>query len=187
MEKRNSFVLPVEPYTVGGHGFGDRIRRHFLLWAVHLGDDVLAEAGTPVKAVADGEVVWSEIRRGRPEKKNWGGIVVVKSQIPNPNAQSMSNDQMTNYYCIYGHIANLKVKVGDKVTAGQAIGDVATGNTPENGWWEKPHLHFGIYTGPWKGEVPAGWWRPEHWRRTKIRWWVNPREFLSVRIKEPNS
>jgi murein DD-endopeptidase MepM/ murein hydrolase activator NlpD len=184
MEKRSSLVLPVEPYTVSGHGFGDHIRRHFLLWAVHLGDDVLAEAGTPVKVVADGEVVWSETRRGRSEKKNWGGIVVVKSQIPNSKFQITN---MTTFYSVYGHIADLKVKVGDKVTAGQAIGAVAMGNTPENGWWEKPHLHFGIYTGPWKDEVLAGWWRPEHWRRTKVKWWVNPREFLSGKIKEPNS
>lgn len=183
---QNKLVWPVEPYRLGGYKFGDRIRRKVFLWAVHLGDDVLADAGVPVKAAAEGEVVWSEVREGRPDKRNWGGLIVLRHNqnfqfsIFPTSLKLRGAGNLHTFYSVYGHIGDLRVKVGDKVAAGQEIGRVAAGNTPENGWWEKPHLHFAIYTGPWNNEVPAGWWRPEQWRRTKLKWWQNPREWLQT-------
>lgn len=159
-------------YQVGGHPFGRRIRRRMWLWATHLGDDVVGRPSTLVRAIGDGQVVWSEMRLGSEEKKNWGGIVVLRHQIP-------------NFYSVYGHLTDLKVKKGEQVRAGQPVGVIAEGATPENGWWKTPHLHFAIYTGPWHNRVLPGYARPDDWlrfspRRTRVKWWHDPRKFIQV-------
>lgn len=170
--------LPIKPYELkdGVYRFGTRVRSRLLLTARHLGDDVVATPGTPVMAIGDGKVVWAAVRAGSKEKRNWGGLVVLahqhkKSQTPMPNAQI--------FYSVYGHIAGITVKVGEQVTMGQQIGVVAAGNTPENGWWEIPHLHFGIYVGPWTGEILPGYKRPGD-KRTKFSWWRDPKPFIEA-------
>ena len=168
------FELPVQPYRVAGYHFGQRLRRRVILWATHLGDDVVAAAGTPVCAIGVGEVVWSEMRLGSKEKRNWGGIVIVRHKYQEPT---------TFFYSLYGHITDLRVKRGEHLVAGQPVGVVAPGNTPENGMWAEPHLHFALYTGPWRERVLPGYSRPDDWlrlspRRTRLSWWHNPTEFI---------
>ena len=160
---------PLEPYAVTGYRFRQRLRRRIILWATHLGDDVVAEAGTPVQAIGEGEVVWAEVRPGSAKKRNWGGLVVLAHT-------DKRNDQ--SFFSLYGHLTNLKVQVGDSLTARQPIGDIAPGLSPENGWWKTPHLHFAIYTGPWTAQILPGYKRPEE-RRTKVRWWRDPQTFIS--------
>jgi murein DD-endopeptidase MepM/ murein hydrolase activator NlpD len=63
------------------------------------------------------------------------------------------------------------------VVGGQVIGVVAEGLTPENGWWKIPHLHFGIYVGPWRDSVLPGYKRFEEFR-TKTKWWEDPSSFI---------
>jgi murein DD-endopeptidase MepM/ murein hydrolase activator NlpD len=186
-------TLPVRFYQVAGYHFGQRLPRHLILWATHLGDDILAEPGTPVQAIGAGEVVWSEMRLGTPEHRNWGGVVVVRHKYQEPTTKSQTNSKFKIlnskfFYSVYGHIHQLKVKEGDHVQPGQPVGIVAPGGTAENGWWNTPHLHFGIYTGPWKGRVLPGYARLDDWlrlspRRTRVAWWHNPQHF----IKEYNS
>ena len=166
--------LPIEPYNVEGYKFGERLRRHLVLWARHLGDDVIADAGTQVVAIEDGKVVWSEIRRGSREKRNWGGIVVIEHTC------KMNEEK---FYALYGHLNDLEVKMGDVVTEGQKIGVVAGSYTPENGWWKIPHLHFAIYLGPWKGTILPGYWRVERFWQTRLMWWGDPREFIAEHNK----
>lgn len=165
--------FPVEPYKISGYCFGQRIWRRLFLLAWHLGDDVEAAAGTPVRAIGDGEVVWSEVRFGSVEKKNWGGIVVIKHECQRSKVKCQGY-----FYSVYGHMTNLRVKIGERAIKGQVIGEVAAGNTPENGWWANAHLHFAIYIGPWREVILPGWWRPEEWRRTKFGWWKNPVSFI---------
>jgi len=163
--------FPIDPYDTGEYyRFGDVIRRRVILWAVHLGDDVAAGAGTFVRAIGDGEVVWSETRRGSMQRRNWGGLIVVKHD---------------SFYSVYGHMSHLRVTKGARAARSDILGEVAEGNTPENGYWERPHLHFGIYTGPWRDEVLPGWWRIEQFWRTKLRWWHDPRMFLRSRDGSP--
>lgn len=198
--------FPVEPYTVTGYSFGERVRRWGVWWATHLGDDVVLPAGTAVEVIGEGKVVLAQVFPGSAAHRSWGGLVVVghsrNDQIPmtppsheatagKVNGHSSLNDpafaqgyggqsQMTSvFYSLYGHVADLAVSGGETVHAGQRVGVIAAGNTPENGWWSTAHLHFAIYTGPWKGGALPGYWRPERWWRTRRSWWHAPQEFIA--------
>lgn len=164
----DALQLPITPYEVGGYTFGQCVRSRKILWARHLGDDILAAPGTPVTSIGSGKVVWSEMRLGSSTKRNWGGLVVVEHTSPATGLL---------FYSVYGHIANLAVQQGASVTLGQRLGEIAEGSTPENGFWKLPHLHFGIYTGPWTGKVLPGYVRPFE-GRTKFSWWQNPKPFI---------
>ncbi len=168
-------ILPIEPYTVDGYTFGQRVRSRKILWARHLGDDILASAGTPVVCIGDGKVVWSEVRDGTKEKRNWGGVVIV---------EHVNSATGLLFYSVYGHVTDLAVKQGEDIKIGAAIGVVAAGNTPENGYWQLAHLHFGIYTGPWMHKVLPGYARPFE-GRTKFSWWQDPKQFIDSYTQVP--
>ncbi|MBI4022427.1 MAG: M23 family metallopeptidase, partial [Candidatus Andersenbacteria bacterium] len=178
----NKLVLPVSDYrqSDASRRFGDKIRRRVVLWAVHLGDDVVAPAGTAVRAIGDGEVVFASTLPGSERHRSWGGLVVI-GHFTSPPALS-SHEERGNFagggvgevfYSLYGHLGELRVREGEVVGAGQQVGVVAAGKTPENGWWQTPHLHFAIYTGPLParrslgeggaGRALPGYWRPDDW------------------------
>jgi murein DD-endopeptidase MepM/ murein hydrolase activator NlpD len=167
---------PLDPYDTGDlYKFGGRIRRKVVLWATHLGDDILADAGTSVVAIGEGQVVWSQMRLGQLQHRNWGGVVIIGHT--NPTDHSL-------FFSVYGHLKEPLVQTGDIVSQGQQIGSVAPADTPENGWWHTPHLHFAIYTGPWHEQILPGWARPEYRflrgssRKTNMKWWHDPRQFI---------
>jgi len=93
----------------------------------HLGLDIANSEGTPIGAAAAGTVIfagWSDAGYGNCVQIDHGNGLVT----------------------IYGHMVALPlVTVGQKVTAGQLIGNVgSTGNSTG------PHLHFGVqYNGTW--------------------------------------
>ena len=169
LPKQTSLTLPIQPYQVSGYSFKERLRRHLVLWTTHLGDDILAPAGTAVYAIGGGTIELSQMHPGSAAKPNWGGLVII--------AHTNKHTKDT-FYSIYGHLDQLKFKQGNTVAAGQQLGLVAAGNSPANGWWQKAHLHFGICTTRWRGLVPPGWRRPEQWRRTKTSHWHNPEQFI---------
>jgi len=125
MQPALKLLLPLEPYTLAPdvYHFGTRVRSRVILSARHLGDDLVVPPGTPVRAIAEGEVVWAGVRAGSEEARNWGGLIVVKHDYP----------KTQTFYSVYGHIKDLTVKVEDHVAAGQQLGVVADGLTPENG------------------------------------------------------
>ncbi len=161
---------PIQPYEITGYKFGQRVRSRKILWARHLGDDILADASTSVACIGDGTVVWSEMRLGSAQKKNWGGVVIIEHANPHSGLV---------FYSVYGHLTGLAMKEEQIVGAGDSVGVVAEGNTPENGYWKLPHLHFGIYTGPWSHNVLPGYARPFE-ARTKFAWWQNPKPFIEA-------
>lgn len=165
-----SLQLPIAEYAVTGYKFGQRVRSRVVLYARHLGDDILAVPETKVFCIGDGMVVWSEMRLGSDQKRNWGGIVVV---------EHVHKQTGTLFYSVYGHLYHLTVHVGEVIHAGDRVGVVAPGPIPENGFWKLPHLHFGIYTGPWTGKVLPGYARPFE-QRTKFAWWVDPKPFVET-------
>ena len=175
-----SLTLPLERHTAGDLQFGQTIRRRLLLWATHLGDDLIAEAGTPVKAIGDGEVVMAQTLLGSAEVRNWGGLVV----LAHHHRGATDTADEGNFFSIYGHLKDLQVTVGEVVSGGAELGVVAPGYSPENGWWQQAHLHFAIYSGPWQGKVLPGYFRPDAWltgrARTKLSWWHNPQEFIAA-------
>jgi peptidase M23-like protein/transglycosylase-like protein with SLT domain len=87
----------------------------------HDGLDIAAPLGTPVRAIATGQVVLAGPVAG--------GAVVVEIA------------HGSDVESLYGHLeAALAVRVGETVVAGQVLGAVGlTGNTTG------PHLHLGIY------------------------------------------
>jgi murein DD-endopeptidase MepM/ murein hydrolase activator NlpD len=138
------------------------------LWARHLGDDIIAEPETEVRCIGDGKVVWSEMRLGTELKKNWGGVVIVEHVNPNTGLL---------FYSVYGHLMSLNMQESSEVRVGDLVGVIAPGDSPENGYWKLPHLHFGIYTGPWTHQVLPGYARPFE-GRTRFAWWQNPVPFI---------
>lgn len=132
-EKRKELVAEEEPadgpfhpivaktvdYGESGAQFGAARSGH-----VHEGQDVFAPTGTPLVAVADGEVVEAGTDGGR------GNYI----SIYDPAAKRTYN---------YFHMVQpASVKAGERVRAGQRIGGVGcTGSC----WGE--HLHFEVHDG----------------------------------------
>lgn len=83
------------------------------------GIDIKAPLGTPVNAVFDGKVVFRDWTDGR------GNIVFL--------------DHGSNYYSIYAHLDQFSVNLGDRVAAGQQIGNVG-----QTGSLKGAILHFEI-------------------------------------------
>jgi murein DD-endopeptidase MepM/ murein hydrolase activator NlpD len=97
-----------------GNGFGPR-GNHF-----HAGIDLLAKAGTTVRAAAPGRVAYA----GRIDG-GWGKLVVVA--------------HASRVRTMYAHLSTVAVDVGERVATGARVGAVgSTGNATG------PHLHFEV-------------------------------------------
>ena len=97
--------------------YGERGRRF------HQGIDLRAPIGTPVEAASDGEVVYvgSKIR-------GYGRMVVLK--------------HADGYYTVYAHHSKNRVRLNQKVKAGQTIAF-----SGRSGHASGPHLHFELRRG----------------------------------------
>jgi len=85
----------------------------------HMGVDICAPPGTPIVAPAEGIVTIA----GR--EAEYGRLVCL--------------DHGHGFITMYGHLKEFRVKVGDRVQAGQVLGTVGTsGNTTG------PHLHYEV-------------------------------------------
>lgn len=114
-------ALPIKGEFEVSSEFGIR-RNPFggLSFEKHEGIDFTGPYGTPIYATADGEVTLAENSSG------YGNHVII--------------DHGYSHKTLYAHMAELKVKVGDRVRRGQMIGTL--GNTGRS---SGPHLHYGIY------------------------------------------
>ena len=111
------YIKPMDSYTITSE-FGTRADNH-------LGTDLAAPTGTPIKASREGVVVSSA--NGLPHW-SYGECVVLKH-----------NDGL---HTLYGHMSQRKCSVGDKVKQGQVIGLCgSTGNSSGS------HLHFEFQEG----------------------------------------
>ena len=107
-------VTPVSGIITSRFGNRESIRT-----SGHTGLDIAAPYGTPIKATADGEVIFSGYSGG------YGYVVKI----------SHGNGIQT----YYGHCSKLYVETGEKVKAGDTIAAVgSTGNSTGN------HLHFEV-------------------------------------------
>jgi murein DD-endopeptidase MepM/ murein hydrolase activator NlpD len=89
----------------------------------HKGIDIAAKEGNPVKASADGIVVKAEYCRN-----GYGNLVIIEHE-----------KELTTYY---GHLSEIRVKSGQRVSRAQVIGAVgSTGNATG------AHLHFEVRRG----------------------------------------
>lgn len=106
---------------------------------MHTGLDMAGPVGTPIYAVADGEVVESG-----PSSVGYGYLVVIQHTDESGKA----------YQSAYAHMYpnQVLVKKGDQVKAAQQIAGIGS-----NGWSTGPHLHFEIRDGNGGFEDPAAW------------------------------
>ncbi|HZF07189.1 MAG TPA: M23 family metallopeptidase [Thermoanaerobaculia bacterium] len=93
----------------------------------HAGLDLAANVGTPVHAPADGTVVFAGQLPAGQHGSWWqlGNLVLVKDG--------------DLFYTAFGHLAEIKVRRGERVRRGAVLGTVGT-----TGWTTSPHLHYEI-------------------------------------------
>jgi hypothetical protein len=110
---------------------------------LHTGTDFAAPDGTPILAAADGLVTVAEFSGG------YGGLIVIEHTI---DGQTVA----TAYAHMWQH--GIHVHAGDRVSAGQHIGDVGS-----SGMSTGAHLHFEVRPGGTNGEaIDAAAWLNQH-------------------------
>jgi murein DD-endopeptidase MepM/ murein hydrolase activator NlpD len=128
MQTKNSYHPPIDLNKV------TKVAKEGI---AHVGDlvhsiDYDAPEGAPILAALEGIVVFvkddSNIGGDDPKHENDGNFIEILH----------NNNEVSEYEHI--KFKSAKVKVGDRVMAGQEIAEV--GNT---GWSECPHLHFMVY------------------------------------------
>ena len=100
-------------------GYGMRIDPIYRTPHFHIGMDFSAKTGTDIYATGDGKVTYASW------KQSYGNCVII--------------DHGYGYQTLYGHLSKFKVRVGQKVTRGEVIGEV--GNTGKS---TGPHLHYEV-------------------------------------------
>ncbi len=116
-------------------GFGRVVDAEFRTETFRKGVDFAAEAGTPVLAVAAGEVRFAGWFRG------YGRMVIL--------------DHGDQYFTISAHLNEVDVEAGDPVAPGDRLGTVG-----DTGSLTGPRLYFEIRRGA-EPQDPAGWLRPD--------------------------
>lgn len=99
------------------------ISQNFDANSKHFAVDVVAKTGTPIKAAADGTVIFSEWNT------ETGYVILLKH----------AND----YISVYKHNGNLLKQQGDFVKSGEVIASVGSTGELSTG----PHLHFELWSG----------------------------------------
>ena len=98
---------------------------------VHIGIDLFADAGTPVRAPLDGRVA---AFADNAQPLDYGPVIVLEHEI----------DKATKFYTLYGHLSrkSLKgLKIGKLIKKGSKFAEFGAADV--NGNWT-PHLHFQI-------------------------------------------
>lgn len=111
-----SFIWPASGKVISG--FGPKSGGLY-----NDGINIAARAGVPIKAAADGEVVYSG-----SELKGYGNMLLLRHN--------------NGYLTAYAHAQDITAKKGDVVKAGQVIGHIG-----ETGHVSSPQLHFSIRQG----------------------------------------
>jgi murein DD-endopeptidase MepM/ murein hydrolase activator NlpD len=111
------FILPVEGQRTSG--FGVRMHPMDHEERLHGGMDIAVAAGTPIRAAAAGQVVFSGTQAG------YGNVVVIQ--------------HAEGYSTLYAHNAENLVSVGTVVSQGQPVATVGS-----TGRSTGPHLHFEV-------------------------------------------
>lgn len=108
-------------YAQTGASIGNRINPFYKVSMTHNGLDLIAPAGEPVYAAADGV-----IKDVITSKKGLGNVVVI--------------DHGNGYQTRYAHLADVVARKGRKVKKGTRIGNVGvSGNS------FAPHLHYEVH------------------------------------------
>jgi murein DD-endopeptidase MepM/ murein hydrolase activator NlpD len=120
-------------------GFGFKLRNPGDV-APHSGVDLAAAPGTLVTAVAEGTVAFAG------NQGALGNLIVINHQ--------------QGYQTRYAHLDQIRIRVGQRVTRGTAIGTTGTSGKPSS---IAPHLHFEVRSNSklgWVAEDPVIYLRP---------------------------
>jgi murein DD-endopeptidase MepM/ murein hydrolase activator NlpD len=111
---------PVEFRRISS-GFGMRLHPILRIWRAHKGTDYVAAAGTPVRAIGDGVVVFAG------QKGGYGNVIDLRHR--------------NGYVTRYGHLSRFAagIRQGARVTIGKTIAYVGM-----TGLATAPHLHFEV-------------------------------------------
>jgi murein DD-endopeptidase MepM/ murein hydrolase activator NlpD len=104
---------------------------------LHAGVDLAAPTGTTIHAAGAGVIVSAGVEGG------YGNAVLI--------------DHGDGYITHYGHMSAITVTVGQRVLAGQQIG-----NEGSTGHSTGPHLHFEVHRGQYKNPIEPTQWMHEH-------------------------
>jgi murein DD-endopeptidase MepM/ murein hydrolase activator NlpD len=107
--------------TRTGGSIGMRIHPRYKVAKMHTGIDLIAATGVDVKATGGGTVT-----EATSSLQGYGNKIVIDHGVD-------------GYTTLYAHLSKIKVKVGQKITRGEVIGEV--GNT---GMSIAPHLHYEV-------------------------------------------
>ena len=136
-----SFVSPLDGYPrIAISGLGeprDQGRRP------HRGIDFASEQGEPVRSVASGTVTFAGVdweRRAHIPLEPWGAVIVHERHM-GPRGLFVEVDHGNGVVSLYAHLASYDVQVGDRVEAGQRLGEVGRTGIRDSG----AHLHFGMF------------------------------------------
>ncbi len=114
----NGFIVPVN-YKRVSSGYGSRLHPVKKVVTVHTGVDFAAARGTPIKAANSGVVTYAGVKGG------YGNTVIIEHD--------------NGIATLYGHIHEIKTRVGDRVNQGDLIATVGS-----TGLSTGPHLHFEV-------------------------------------------
>ena len=118
------WIMPCEGKIVGE--YGEPRSTH-----THNGIDIAVPVGTPIKAIADGKVIYNGPASG------YGIWVVLEHRLTDGTIVTSE----------YGHLSSFNVKIGQYVKQGQEI--AKSGNT---GYSKGPHLHITLREGIYRGK-----------------------------------
>jgi len=104
---------------------------------MHEGVDLAAPDGTPIVAAGAGVVVQAGVAEG------YGNAVLI--------------DHGDGYLTHYGHLSAITVTAGQRVSAGQQIG-----NEGSTGHSTGPHLHFEVHQGFYQNPIEPTEWMHQH-------------------------
>lgn len=119
---RKAFIMTPVAYTrISSKFTPDRWHPVLQKWRAHKGVDYAAPVGTPVKAAAEGKIVYSGWQGG------YGNVVII--------------EHAKQHSTVYGHLSKFgaNAKVGANVSQGTVIGYVG-----QTGLASGPHLHYEI-------------------------------------------
>ncbi|MGB8621302.1 MAG: M23 family metallopeptidase [Paracoccaceae bacterium] len=120
--QKTPFAMPVKSAFRYTSAYGPRHNPVTGVNGMHEGVDMASSAGTPVYATADGVVVHAGWTSG------YGRLIKIKHAF--------------GIETRYGHLLKLRVKVGQRVSRGDRIGDMGS-----SGRSTGPHLHYEVRVG----------------------------------------
>jgi hypothetical protein len=128
----------------------------------HAGEDWFVAANTPVKAVADGIVVFADPTYSYP-----GRVIIIKHALPDSST----------VYSMYGHLGmiNGSVFVGANVVKGATIGTVLDQGNNTHLHWEIRTFEDGSLICSRSGKPGPGYTYPD---RPGTKGYLNPSEYV---------